>query len=203
MQLLSNIDSKLYMFADQDDLWLPDKIQLSVEAYNLEYSKNPKKGIIVHTDISLVDSNLNVISNSRWNDIHLNPDNFKSYNCISICNYVQGSTMLFDNNIKLMSFPLQDYAIMHDWWIATRCLKNQGKIITIHQPTMLYRQHSSNVFGMKSNSNLTISAKFKRSWDSIIENIKFYKILQKDNYGSFFKFLWYKSYILMNRFVQS
>ena len=38
---------------------------------------------------------------------------------------------------------------MHDWWIAL-CAKAYGYISYIDKPTMLYRQHSSNVVGSEN-----------------------------------------------------
>ena len=64
MKLLSAIDSDYYMFCDQDDIWLPTKIEHSVDLLEKTEKKYPNKPIIVHTDVTVVDGNLNVLSQS-------------------------------------------------------------------------------------------------------------------------------------------
>ena len=64
--MLSHVTADYYMFCDQDDLWLPNKINQSIHfIYNIE-KENPDKPICIHTDLAVADANYNVISKSLW-----------------------------------------------------------------------------------------------------------------------------------------
>lgn len=67
LTLLNCIESKYYMFCDQDDVWLPDKILLSfdrMKQIEVSHLDNP---ILIHTDRIFVDETLNVLQASEWN----------------------------------------------------------------------------------------------------------------------------------------
>ena len=184
---LEQIDAELYMFSDQDDFWLPDKIEVSLNAYN-SIKESKTRPIIVHTDISVTDENLNIIRKSRWDDVNLDPNKLKSYNYLAQYCYTQGCTLLFNNSAKKLAIPIADYASMHDWWISTRCIKAGGIIESVYTPTMLYRQHSNNVVGMHYD-NIDF---FSRKKEGLKNNIKRYSRLKQDGYGSLLKYIFYK-----------
>ena len=197
--MLECVESELYMFCDQDDVWLPTKIQLSVDVYNDIYVKNPCKPIVVNTDVAVVDENLAVLESSHWLSCRLNPDELKNYNYLAICCYTQGNTMLFNNEAKKISFPYSG-EFMHDWWISTRVIKSKGIIKSIYIPTLLYRQHSNNVLGFKYGNSNRIFYKILNITNVINDNLEFYKNIRKDNYGSVLKFVWYKIRLLIKRY---
>lgn len=199
LSLLKNIDSPLYMFSDQDDVWLDNKIDLSLETY-LKSNMDDSIPSIVHTDATMVDANLNTIVDSYWHSVNLNPDKLKSYNFLAQCCYTQGATMLFNKAARDLAFKekLPVSVIMHDWWLSTRVIKNKGKIITLHEPTLLYRQHSHNVMGFKEGSKLTLAYYLKTFKSRNKENIKLYKALHDDGYGNLIKFILYKVLLLFH-----
>ncbi len=198
LNMLKVVNSNYYMFSDQDDVWLPNKINDSFAAMKQAELIYKNKPIIVHTDVSLVDKELRLLSQSYWKEIGLNPDKLKTYNYLAQSSYVQGCTMLFNQQVKELSFPVSRHAIMHDWWIATRII-NKGVICTLYTPTMLYRQHEQNVFGVDFGKTTTILSKMKNIKKVVYENNKLYKSLKQDGYGSFFKYLYYKILLLIHR----
>lgn len=136
-----NVDPDYYMFCDQDDYWLKDKIKISVSALS-EY-KN--KAALGHTDLKVVNSNLDIIGDSFISYRALNP-NMKDINHLLVQNNVTGCTMIWNRKLnKYIDLRNKDVA-MHDWWIAliAACF---GKIIFIPNATILYRQHGNNVVG--------------------------------------------------------
>lgn len=197
MKLLQMVDARLYMFSDQDDFWLKDKIKISVEAYN-NTSNNDSIPCIVHTDVSVVDAQLNVRVPSRWHEINLYPDELKRYEFIAQCCYTQGSTMLFNKKAKELSLPVKEYAPMHDWWVSTRCIRNGGKVVSVYTPTLFYRQHDSNVLGMSYSRNILHKLYPSQLHAVIKDNLKSYHMLKEDHYGSFMKFLFYKLYLMIH-----
>lgn len=72
MSLLNIVESQYYMFCDQDDIWLPNKIVISLNKIKEEENKHKDTPIIVHTDRTHVDSQLNTICKSEFNPRGIN-----------------------------------------------------------------------------------------------------------------------------------
>ena len=202
LKLLENIDAELYLFCDQDDLWLPEKIEHSLQQYN-EVREKDDVPIIIHTDATVVDEKLNIISESYWKSAHIVPERYNSsYSLLAILSCVQGTTMLFNNKVKQLCFPLsEDIKLMHDSWVATRTIKAGGRIVALHESTILYRQHSSNVYGVATGKELNFTSKLK-SWRDVFDiNKRKYSSLKHDNYGGLIKYLFNKARISYYRFI--
>lgn len=196
MRLLENIDSELYMFCDQDDVWKDDKIKISLDAYDEVNADKSRTPIVVHTDVSVTDENLNIIVKSQWKDSNIYPDKLKSYNMLAICCYTQGNTMLFNNKAKELCFPLKDTILMHDWWVSTRVMKAGGVIKSVYEPTLLYRQHADNVLGVRTGKANSILSRFLSLNEAINENRSLYKSIRNDGFGSLIKYLLCKAALL-------
>lgn len=145
-ELLINVDSNYYMFADHDDVWLPEKIEISMNEMKKIENIFKGKPIVVHTDMKVVDQSLNIISDSFWHYSKLLP-NHVSFEELVLCNSVNGCTMLFNKRAKDVSVNNVGYSTMHDRMIAQSVAANDGMILSISAPTVLYRQHSDNVVG--------------------------------------------------------
>ena len=61
MSLLEKVEADYYMFSDQDDVWYPTKVEKSYLAMKEQEALHPDKPIIVHSDVRVVDSQLNVL----------------------------------------------------------------------------------------------------------------------------------------------
>lgn len=191
MWILSHVNSKYYMFCDQDDVWLPKKIELTLEKMINVEIQYPQKPILIHTDLMVVDSKLNIISNSFWTSSKLKPDILKNFNYIGVCNCATGCTVMINDLAKTISIPMPESAPMHDWWIASLVAK-YGIIDYITQPTILYRQHQGNVVGAKDVSSSYFIDKLKNIITTIKGHIKLLPFHKQIKYGSFFKFYFYK-----------
>lgn len=72
--LLDNVVADYYMFCDHDDIWLPNKIKLSLNAL-LDIEK--EKGnlpICIFSDLALVDGDYNVYNASMWKSAGIKPN---------------------------------------------------------------------------------------------------------------------------------
>lgn len=196
LRLLEYVNSKYYMFCDQDDIWLPEKIEVSLYHMRKIEENSPKIPIVIHTDVILVDSKLKVIAKSFWKEVRINPDKLKHYNYLAICSYSLGCTMLFNSLAKEKSFPVNEKALMHDWWISTQVIKT-GIIYSVYEQTMLYRQHENNVSGVEFGNKREFFTKIKQIKIVIKQNIQLYCTLKYIGYGSFWKFLFFKTIILL------
>jgi glycosyltransferase involved in cell wall biosynthesis len=146
--LLMHTTSEYIMFCDQDDVWLPHKIEMTFDKMKeLESVYGKETPLLVHTDLKVVDSKLNLISKSFWKHQLIDPS-AKSLNRLLIQNSITGCTTMINKTLKEMALPVPKEAIMHDWWIAL-VASAFGVIDSVPRPTVLYRQHGGNDVGAK------------------------------------------------------
>ena len=60
LSMLDKVEAPYYMFCDQDDVWLPEKIALSLEEMKRQEALHPQKPVVIHTDLHIVDDKLTV-----------------------------------------------------------------------------------------------------------------------------------------------
>jgi hypothetical protein len=136
------------MFSDQDDIWLADKIEISIKRMvELEKKHGKTTPILVHTNLRVVNDNLETVAESFWKYQLLDPG-VTSLNRLLIQNNITGCTMIMNKALRDKSLPIPDGVMMHDWWIAL-VAASCGVIDHLPQATMLYRQHGGNVEGAK------------------------------------------------------
>ena len=144
-QLLETSTAPYIMFCDQDDIWLPKKVALTLnEMLRLEKS-NPNIPLLVHTDLKVVDTNLDTLSDSYWSYQGINPD-YNTLNRLLIQNVITGCTIMVNKQLAHLSLPIPKKVVMHDWWLGL-VASSFGQIHHLRIPTVLYRQHNSNDTG--------------------------------------------------------
>ncbi|MEE0353826.1 MAG: glycosyltransferase family 2 protein [Treponema sp.] len=171
LYMLENVESDLFLFSDQDDVWTKDHISTLVEKY-VSLSENEKKlPILIHSDLYVADKNLNIINKSFF-DYALLAKKSAHKNSYFLENNVTGGVMLINKKLKDLVFINENYLRaniekipMHDQFFALLAFRF-GKIIFIDKQLEFYRQHENNVVGAKNVKS--------------IKNI-FHKILSIDN----------------------
>ena len=154
-RLLEHTDAEYIMFSDQDDVWLPNKVELTLNAMKAAEQIYPDRPILIHTDLRVIDSDLNIIADSMWDYQKLFPEIGNDLNRIMARNVVTGCTMMINRKAKAVSIPIPSEAIMYDWWIAINVCKH-GKIVYVSTPSILYRQHSKNWIGAQKAQRINI-----------------------------------------------
>ena len=196
MYLLENVDSEYYMFCDQDDIWLPEKIEKTfarMKEIETEYAKKvtaaKKVPILVATDLGVVDEQLNLLSYSFNKDLKI--DVFRKHpELICVRHVVTGCTMMFNRAAKLAALPMSPRATMHDEWVAL-CVHFKGGVISIlDDSTILYRQHTSNTLGAEQARKGFFARAIARAGQKQFFQVA--KLLHKDFGLSYLKFLMYK-----------
>ncbi len=149
INLLRHTDSGYVLFCDQDDVWLPDKINKTLSAMRAaEERYGSDTPLLVHTDLSVVDRELRPISPSFLKYQNLDPSLGMSLNRLMPQNVVTGCTVMINRPLANLAVPVADDAIMHDWWL-TLVAALFGQVIYLDEPTVLYRQHGDNNIGAK------------------------------------------------------
>ncbi|HEX2944788.1 MAG TPA: glycosyltransferase family 2 protein [Clostridia bacterium] len=137
------------MTCDQDDVWLPDKIKITVnKMIELERLNRVNLPILIHTDAKVVDSELKVLADSLFAYQKLDNRRDKLNNLL-VQNEITGCTMMINRALLEKVKCIPEKAIMHDWWFALLA-SALGRIGYINEPTVLYRQHDENEVGAKN-----------------------------------------------------
>lgn len=143
MYMLSQVEADYYMFADQDDVWLPDKIEKSLRCLK------ENDAWCVCTDLCVTDENLNTIAPNMMTWIGRDLSRTHPHQ-LMIDNVAAGCTMLFTRELRDIAIGLQhiDQILMHDQWVAVIAAM-YGKLAVLKEATILYRQHGDNEMGAK------------------------------------------------------
>jgi glycosyltransferase involved in cell wall biosynthesis len=137
------------VLADQDDVWLPKKIEQSLAlAQTIENENTAGLPVLVHSDASVTNDSLEILDPSLWHHQNLNPDYGMTFKNLMVQNVITGCTALFNRALLERTLPIPDECIMHDWWIALTAAAF-GRIDYLTTPLLLYRQHADNQIGAK------------------------------------------------------
>lgn len=145
--MLSVKDAEYFMLCDQDDVWLPGKIEHSMDAMHaLERKYGAEIPLLVYTDLRVTDKELNVISPSfsRSNGIAPGDDRLNSQ---TVQNTLTGCTALYNLPLaRVLRSP--GFCTMHDSWLMQTAVA-LGHTAYLPEATVLYRQHGANRVGAK------------------------------------------------------
>lgn len=150
MALVEQSEPDFFMFADQDDVWIHDKISRTLAGMNVLRQKyGDETPLAVFTDLAVTDSNLTTIHESFWDYQKLDPSLCRDWKAVLSQNVAAGCTLMVNKAAKAIILPFALPEMMHDHWVAARVAKF-GKIDYLPEPTVLYRQHSQNAEGAKN-----------------------------------------------------
>ncbi len=137
------------MFCDQDDIWLPDKIEKSLSKIKeMEMRHGPSTPLLVYTDLSVCDEYGKLVADSYWRFQRINPRVALHPASALVQDNATGNTFIFNRALNDLATPVPPEMIGHDWWVALIALY-AGKIDYLTDRTLRYRQHSGNVSGKK------------------------------------------------------
>ncbi len=170
LTLLKQAKADYIMFADQDDVWLPDKIEKTIsKMFEVERKYAKTTPILIHTDLIVVDEKLNTIASSFWRYQGQNPE-YKSLNYLLVQNNVTGCTIMVNKALKDLVVQIPDKAIMHDWWLAL-VASAFGVIEYIPDQTILYRQHQSQNTGARKYSFWYFFQRFAKTPNKALQSV--------------------------------
>lgn len=193
MTLLAQVDARYYMFCDQDDIWLPEKIEKSfacIKQAEAEFGTDTP--LVAHTDLSVVDADLQTIAPSFWEMSRIAPSLLTTFDEQAGHNLVTGCTMIFNKAARDVSAEYSDKTLMHDAWVLLCTLKNGGHVIALPETTILYRQHGKNTLGAHDLRSNYFMKRLLSLKSVLKENISNYKMLKSAGYGNIFKYIYYK-----------
>ncbi len=139
-----------YVFlADQDDVWNCEKVDEQLNAMQrAEAMGGTEEPLLVHSDLAVVDGQLNRIRKSFMAYQHIRHEESNSLATLLVQNFVTGCGTLVNRSLLKIALPLPDSLLMHDWWLAL-CAATFGRIVYVNKTLVLYRQHERNVVGAR------------------------------------------------------
>lgn len=147
--LLGKVESKYYMFSDQDDIWKETKIEKSLNRIEEGFD-------LVYSDLEVVDENLNVTYSSYWKlkGIYNKIKKYNNFESLYLNNFITGCTIISKKELinSFMPLPNTSKFVLHDYWISLIISQN-GKIAYVEEPLIKYRQHKNNKVGSKKKSD--------------------------------------------------
>ncbi|RRQ45335.1 glycosyltransferase family 2 protein [Chryseobacterium sp. SC28] len=128
---LNKSKGDIIFLADQDDVWLPNKVQQQTAAL--------QKADLVLSDCTIVDESLNTIIPSKFKLEKIKTGFWRN---IYKPGYL-GCCMAFRRDLLKDILPIPEN-VPHDLWIGL-ISNNKGKVELLNIPTVLYRRHDNNV----------------------------------------------------------
>ena len=147
--------------ADQDDEWLPDKLEILENAL--------KHQSLVFGDARVIDAWGNEIDHS-WRKFASLPQHVSLKSQIAGVNNVTGCLSLFRASLLESILPIPEGVTVHDRWIAM-IAERHGGIHPIPNPVIKYRLHDSNAIGGKPIPKMSETLKLQKQWvKTILQN---------------------------------
>lgn len=178
----NGIRADLYAFSDQDDVWMPDKLQRAVAYFSMYNEIQLPRAYGSRTQIV----------NSSLKSVGLSPEFTlpRSFRNALVQSITGGNTQVFNHATKVLleKAGLQT-VISHDWWLYQVVQGCGGVFFYDPKPSLLYRQHSNSLVGANSSTKARVeriyfvfNGRFKK-WNDInyiaLTNIR--HLLTKDN----------------------
>lgn len=125
---------------DQDDVWLPDKVKLVMEAFRDGADLVLHNAYVTDKRLKITGYSFFEQRGSRKGVVH---------NIVK--NSYMGCCMAFDRKMLKHIMPIPKNIPMHDQWIGIIC-EIYGKVEFIDQPLIYHRMHGNNVTGTSTTS---------------------------------------------------
>ena len=152
LRAAAQADPDVVAFADQDDVWLPDKLALGVAALGVaalgvaalgvaSLESSPVPTLYCSRQV-LVDQELRRICES---EPLRHPPGFPA---ALTQNIATGCTVQLNRAaVRLIAASQPPPTSLHDWWCYLVVAAAGGRLIADETPTVLYRQHRGNLVG--------------------------------------------------------
>ena len=145
--LMKSSNADYMFFCDQDDFWLPSKIELFIHKF-ISLENEYSGPLLIHSDLCVTNGMLSPKSESmfKYQNLNSNP----TFNELIVSNSVTGCVMACNKALlEIANESSISESIMHDWYLGL-IAKHFGRIIFIDNSLILYRQHGGNQVGAKS-----------------------------------------------------
>lgn len=158
-----------FAFADQDDVWLPDKLKIFAKE-TCEFKSDSFLPCLIFSDLIVVDRNLEPFAPSFWQYEGIKPNYDIKLPLLLGRNVVTGCAAMVNRHLVDMALPFPRSVLMHDWWCAL--IAAHGSIRAINTPLVLYRQHGANTLGARRGGVLGMALRFMVSAPLVLQRVR-------------------------------
>lgn len=149
-------DSAYFALADQDDLWLPNKLSQQLTLMQrLELQHGVECPILLYSDACCIDENGHTIAASFLQQMGIPQGWGNDLRQSLVMSPALGCTCMGNAALRRLALPLPhcESIFMHDWWLllVACCF---GVAHCMPEALVAYRQHSANVLGMPRKRDL-------------------------------------------------
>lgn len=153
LEATTSLESDYYMYSDQDDVWLPEKIQKT-----LDFMKEQEEAISHPQDTPVVVFSDAIVTDAGLAQTAPSFQRQSGYDTSALDlprllmeNKLIGCTMMFNRAArdKLLRGNIPHGIRMHDWWLGLIGAAF-GRVAYLDEPLLLYRQHDNNAIGGSS-----------------------------------------------------
>lgn len=148
---------------DQDDIWLPNKIEVLLS----EIDNNS----LICSDAIVINSTGNPIAQSMYSHTKRKFYHTDHFHHLLYNNYISGCTMLVKKELLIEAIPFPEHISYHDWWLAI-VASLVGSIGFVNEPLIKYRFHDNN----------QTSTGLKYKYKSIINKISEFRKKRNSDY---------------------
>ncbi|MEO0822250.1 MAG: glycosyltransferase [Pseudomonadota bacterium] len=145
-RLLAASEADHILFADHDDVWLPEKVADTLALLSeAEAVAGPGVPAYVFTDVRVVDAALAPVAESYWAFKRIDPAIARSLSHLLVCPPMLGCASGLNRALVERLLPMPVDAITgHDWYaLLVACI--YGHTAWSPKPGLLYRLHGANV----------------------------------------------------------
>jgi Glycosyltransferases involved in cell wall biogenesis len=187
-ELVKYDSSDYYFFCDQDDVWLPEKLEIILKEAKKHDNSKP---ILYHNDLKVVNNKLETIREKFARPVN-------EFSQELVRNFVTGCASAINAPLAEL-WDTTDNVIMHDYFLA-QIASFTGKTVFIDKPLQLYRQHENNVWGLHKPRRIESFFKGERPikdfWSQLYINQK-----QAENLLKYKQFCSEEDWTILNDFL--
>jgi len=147
-QAIEKCTGDIIALSDQDDLWLPEKLESIASAFRSQLDAG-----LVFTNAIVTDEHLKSTGWKLWDMTFRRRDRkrFRKGEAVDVLleyNVVTGATMAFRSHFRGQLLPIPELTdFIHDGWISL-VIATRSRLHFIPEPLIKYRQHSSQQLGV-------------------------------------------------------
>lgn len=145
---LAQAKGDIIFLADQDDVWLPEKVQT--------FLKHLKTADLVMSDCYIGDDSLHTTDQTYSSIRPYQSGLFKNF----LKSHYLGCCMAFKREVYMKAIPFPKHGVAHDLWIGM-IAERFFNVQYINQPLMIYRRHSDTVTSSGKYNNTSWAFKIK------------------------------------------
>ena len=147
-------DAQYVMLSEQDDVWLPQKVEKLVICMKKHEKIHPSAPVLVHSDLAVVDSDLRVLASSFFQYQKISPRRNRLRQLL-VQNNVTGGAVMMNRPFLSLLETIPSCVLMHDAWLAllAACFGETG---WVDEPLYLYRQHTGNSLGAEQADRMEV-----------------------------------------------